>query len=245
VPHGHCRELPNVFQGQDNLLAFGNFEGFRAELHLVIARDFNFGVLCGGELAEGGGKNGECDLFHVQCCLVTPGSWSSFHFFATSSGKKICSKPGFPLATEGKPVYIGIKRETPPPKKLAHRLLSSTYQSAAIMKKIEAIIKPFKLEEVKEALAEVGVQGMTVTEVKGFGRQKGHTEIYRGSEYTVDFLPKVKIESLSMTTRPMALPRQSSRAQTPARSAMARSSSPMSKKPSVSARVKPARPLSQ
>jgi nitrogen regulatory protein P-II 1 len=62
------------------------------------------------------------------------------------------------------------------------------------MKKIEAIIKPFKLEEVKEALAEVGVEGMTVSEVKGFGRQKGHTEIYRGSEYTVDFLPKIKIE---------------------------------------------------
>ena len=62
------------------------------------------------------------------------------------------------------------------------------------MKKIEAIIKPFKLEEVKEALAEISVQGMTVTEVKGFGRQKGHREIYRGSEYTVDFLPKVKIE---------------------------------------------------
>ena len=62
------------------------------------------------------------------------------------------------------------------------------------MKKVEAIIKPFKLEEVKEALAEVGIEGMTVTEVKGFGRQKGHTEIYRGSEYTVDFLPKVKIE---------------------------------------------------
>ncbi len=62
------------------------------------------------------------------------------------------------------------------------------------MKKIEAIIKPFKLEEVKEALAGVGVQGLTVSEVKGFGRQKGHTEIYRGSEYTVDFLPKMKIE---------------------------------------------------
>jgi nitrogen regulatory protein P-II 1 len=62
------------------------------------------------------------------------------------------------------------------------------------MKKIEAIVKPFKLEEIKDALAEVGVEGMTVTEVKGFGRQKGHTEIYRGSEYTVDFLPKVKIE---------------------------------------------------
>jgi len=62
------------------------------------------------------------------------------------------------------------------------------------MKKIEAIIKPFKLEEVKDALADLGVEGMTVTEVKGFGRQKGHTEIYRGSEYTVDFLPKVKLE---------------------------------------------------
>lgn len=62
------------------------------------------------------------------------------------------------------------------------------------LKKIEAIIKPFKLEEVKEALHEAGVEGMTVTEVKGFGRQKGHTEIYRGSEYTVDFLPKVKLE---------------------------------------------------
>ncbi len=62
------------------------------------------------------------------------------------------------------------------------------------MKKIEAIIKPFKLEEVKDALAEEGLAGMTVTEVKGFGRQKGHTEVYRGSEYTVDFLPKIKLE---------------------------------------------------
>ena len=62
------------------------------------------------------------------------------------------------------------------------------------MKKIEAIIKPFKIEEVKDALNEIGIEGMTVTEVKGFGRQKGHTEIYRGSEYTVDFLPKIKIE---------------------------------------------------
>ena len=62
------------------------------------------------------------------------------------------------------------------------------------MKKIEAIIKPFKLEEVKDALGEIGIEGMTVSEVKGFGRQKGHTEIYRGSEYTVDFLPKIKVE---------------------------------------------------
>ena len=62
------------------------------------------------------------------------------------------------------------------------------------MKKIEAVIKPFKLDEVRDALGEVGVEGMTVSEVKGFGRQKGHTEIYRGSEYTVDFLPKIKLE---------------------------------------------------
>lgn len=62
------------------------------------------------------------------------------------------------------------------------------------MKKVEAIIKPFKLQEVKDALAEAGVEGMTVSEVKGFGRQKGHTEIYRGSEYVVDFLPKLKLE---------------------------------------------------
>jgi nitrogen regulatory protein P-II 1 len=62
------------------------------------------------------------------------------------------------------------------------------------MKKVEAIIKPFKLDEVKEALHEVGIQGITVTEAKGFGRQKGHTELYRGAEYVVDFLPKVKIE---------------------------------------------------
>ena len=62
------------------------------------------------------------------------------------------------------------------------------------MKKIEAIIKPFKLEDVKEALKEIGVQGLTVTEVKGFGRQKGHTELYRGAEYVIDFLPKIKLE---------------------------------------------------
>jgi len=64
------------------------------------------------------------------------------------------------------------------------------------VKKIEAVIKPFKLDEVREALSEMGVQGMTVSEVKGFGRQKGHTELYRGAEYTVDFLPKVKIEAV-------------------------------------------------
>ena len=65
------------------------------------------------------------------------------------------------------------------------------------MKKIEAIIKPFKLDEVKNALTKIGVQGMTITEVKGFGRQKGHTEVYRGAEFTIDFLPKVKIELIT------------------------------------------------
>ena len=69
----------------------------------------------------------------------------------------------------------------------------------AAMKMIEAVIKPFKLDEVREALAEVGVTGLTVTEVKGFGRQKGHTELYRGAEYVVDFLPKVKIEAAIRT----------------------------------------------
>jgi nitrogen regulatory protein P-II 1 len=69
------------------------------------------------------------------------------------------------------------------------------------MKKIEAIIKPFKLEEVKDTLGEIGVEGMTVIEVKGFGRQKGHTEIYRGSEYTVDFLPKIKLEIVTPDDR--------------------------------------------
>jgi len=79
---------------------------------------------------------------------------------------------------------VGLSHGKPTKKELRHMAL----------KKIEAIIKPFKLEEVKEALTEAGIEGMTATEVKGFGRQKGHTEIYRGSEYTVDFLPKVKLE---------------------------------------------------
>lgn len=73
-------------------------------------------------------------------------------------------------------------------------MLVSNSVTELAMKKIEAIIKPFRLEDVKEALTSIGIEGMTVTEVKGFGRQKGHTEIYRGSEYTVDFLPKLKIE---------------------------------------------------
>jgi nitrogen regulatory protein P-II 1 len=76
----------------------------------------------------------------------------------------------------------------------AIRLRSNDSEARDAMKKIEAVIKPFKLDEVKEALHEVGIQGITVTEAKGFGRQKGHTELYRGAEYVVDFLPKVKLE---------------------------------------------------
>ncbi len=86
--------------------------------------------------------------------------------------------PNYGIATGGGAAYPSARPDLPPPE----------------MKKIEAIVKPFKLEDVKEALSEIGVEGMTVSEVKGFGRQKGHTEIYRGSEYTVDFLPKIKVE---------------------------------------------------
>src|SRR5260370_13135508 len=75
---------------------------------------------------------------------------------------------------------------------LARRVRAATERR--VMKKVEAIIKPFKLDEVKEALSSIGVQGLTVSEVKGFGRQKGHTELYRGAEHVVDFLPKVKLE---------------------------------------------------
>ena len=108
------------------------------------------------------------------------------------------------------------------------------------MKKIEAIIKPFKLDEVKEALQEVGLQGITVTEAKGFGRQKGHTELYRGAEYVVDFLPKVKIEIVlgdDMVEKPS---RRSGAPPRPGGSATARSSSPTSRKPSGSERGNPA-----
>ena len=109
------------------------------------------------------------------------------------------------------------------------------------MKKIEAIIKPFKLDEVKEALQEIGLQGITVIEAKGFGRQKGHTELYRGAEYVVDFLPKVKIEVVladeHASTRPS---KRSRRPPRPAASATARSSSPRSRKPSASAPARPA-----
>ncbi len=107
------------------------------------------------------------------------------------------------------------------------------------MKKIEAIIKPFKLDEVKEALQEVGLQGITVTEAKGFGRQKGHTELYRGAEYVVDFLPKVKIEIVlgeDMLERPST---RSGVRHKQGGSATARYSSPTSRKRSASAPENP------
>lgn len=109
---------------------------------------------------------------------------------------------------------------------------------AQAMKKIEAIIKPFKLDEVKEALHDVGVKGLTVTEAKGFGRQKGHTELYRGAEYVVDFLPKVKIEVVIGLRLPS---KRSSRPPIPAVSATEKSSFRVSKKFCASAPGKKAR----
>jgi nitrogen regulatory protein P-II 1 len=89
-----------------------------------------------------------------------------------------------------RPIRVAMMRGDIP----LNALSSTRYIRLKIMKKVEAIIKPFKLDEIKEALQDVGLQGITVVEAKGFGRQKGHTELYRGAEYVVDFLPKVKIE---------------------------------------------------
>ena len=106
------------------------------------------------------------------------------------------------------------------------------------MKIVMAIIKPFKLEEVRDALTAIGVHGLTVTEVKGYGRQKGHTEIYRGAEYAVSFLPKLKSKSRSIPTLRTRSSRRSLRPRAPAKSATARSSSTTSTLRCVSARAK-------
>ena len=106
------------------------------------------------------------------------------------------------------------------------------------MKLVTAIVKPFKLDEVREALAELGVNGLTVTEVKGFGRQKGHTELYRGAEYVVDFLPKVKIEAAVPDDLLEQCLKRFKRVPAPARSVTARSSSLISNRPSAFAQVK-------
>jgi nitrogen regulatory protein P-II 2 len=109
------------------------------------------------------------------------------------------------------------------------------------MKLVTAIIKPFKLDEVREALSAIGVQGITVTEVKGFGRQKGHTELYRGAEYVVDFLPKVKVEAAVPDDCSTRAIEAIEKPPAPARSATARSSSSTSNRPSASAPARPAR----
>ena len=105
------------------------------------------------------------------------------------------------------------------------------------MKKVEAIIKPFKLDEVKSALSKIGVQGLTVCEVRGFGRQKGHKEQYRGAEYTIDFVPKVKVEVVVGDAAVAGVSMRSPAPPAPARSATARSSSPPSRRSSASARA--------
>lgn len=98
------------------------------------------------------------------------------------------------MALVGRRILFAGSDKNPVYRKAPAASIREEKQNEEHMKKIEAIIKPFKLEDVKSALAEIGIQGLTVSEVKGFGRQKGHTEIYRGSEYAVDFLPKIKIE---------------------------------------------------
>jgi nitrogen regulatory protein P-II 1 len=121
-----------------------------------------------------------------------PNYWAVAFFLTTLGTQKHHAKQGFDI------FFNLLKRF----RNLAYgvqgwhnsRTWTATLSWRIPMKKIEAIIKPFKLEEVKEALHEVGIQGITVTEAKGFGRQKGHTELYRGAEYVVDFLPKVKVE---------------------------------------------------
>ncbi len=101
---------------------------------------------------------------------------------------------GILMAFAGRRTLLVGSGKNPVYRKAPAASIREEKQNEEHMKKIEAIIKPFKLEDVKSALAEIGIQGLTVSEVKGFGRQKGHTEIYRGSEYAVDFLPKIKIE---------------------------------------------------
>ena len=113
------------------------------------------------------------------------------------------------------------------------------------MKLVTAIIKPFKLDEVREGLSAIGVQGITVTEVKGFGRQKGHTELYRGAEYVVDFLPKVKIEAAVADELVDRVIEAIEARLAPARSATARSLCTTSSRSCVSAPVKPARKRSE
>jgi len=138
--------------------------------------------MCAHYKCEAKGSKMKSAVEPVNRYIVTSVFRSTIHEFRNREGQKRClhSRRGVAMRA----------RAT-----VSFRLQSTARcRVYSDMKKLEAIIKPFKLEEVKEALAELGIEGMTVTEVKGFGRQKGHTEIYRGSEYTVDFLPKVQVE---------------------------------------------------
>lgn len=134
-----------------------------------------------------------CTALFCEILLIQPISTRNrFHFSEKSSSihRLGANSPGFFTAALSQLAryvhYVGRAGSSP--------AVTGEAERHFLMKKIEAIIKPFKLDEVKEALQEVGLQGITVTEAKGFGRQKGHTELYRGAEYVVDFLPKVKVE---------------------------------------------------
>jgi len=148
--------------------------------------------------ARSGGRI-KCRSVHVcKRSLPSPANDSTvLHMCAGSEAST--ERVQFRKGIEGPRIKGGVIEDSSSEDKREETLLLSLpFEShrlaIAAMKKIEAIIKPFKMEDVKEALSEIGIEGMTVSEVKGFGRQKGHTEIYRGSEYTVDFLPKVKFE---------------------------------------------------
>ena len=193
-----------------------------------------------------------CGLYKTAT-EITSGKKEQFYTLPSKNSKSdlAISKHRLPQIVKTRFAYILFKEKlsiffqipvyTPPwVVSIAHSVVSSRRSKRMPMKKIEAIIKPFKLEEVKEALAGVGVQGLTVSEVKGFGRQKGHTEIYRGSEYTVDFLPKIKVEVVLADTIGEAAVEAIVAPPKPARSATARFSSATSRARSASARKRPA-----
>jgi nitrogen regulatory protein P-II 1 len=129
--------------------------------------------------------------YGAQKLSLPPSHWAAAHFASPTIGDAPAEFPNIFSSIEAAASCKGVASRL-----LLRVSIGEFLKQGAFMKMVEAIVKPFKLEEVKEALTKAGVQGMTVEEVKGFGRQKGHTELYRGAEYSVDFLPKIKIQIL-------------------------------------------------